>query len=87
MWEERLHKLSDADRERAIRLREEGIPSCAIAKRFNVSDATVCRVLGEEGNPALVDDSKRIHLSSRCQIRTRGGARRKKTVFADGKVR
>jgi transposase-like protein len=49
VWDERLHKLSDADRERIIRLhRDDGVTASAIAKRFGVSDAHVSRILDEE---------------------------------------
>jgi transposase-like protein len=53
VWEERLHKLSAADRERIIRLhRDDGVTASAIAKRFHVSDALVSRILDEERKAA-----------------------------------
>jgi DNA invertase Pin-like site-specific DNA recombinase len=52
MWEERLNKLNEQDRERVIQFRDDGMTNRAIAKRFNVSDATVSRILDEEGKSA-----------------------------------
>jgi len=49
MWEERLHKLSDEDRERMVQFHHDGMTNRAIAKRFHVSDALVSRLLDEEG--------------------------------------
>ena len=59
MWEERLHKLSDADRERIVQFRDEGMTNRAIAKRFHVSDATVSRILDDAPKPAKVSASLR----------------------------
>jgi DNA-binding transcriptional regulator LsrR (DeoR family) len=47
MWEERLHKLSDADRERIVQFHQDGMTNHAIAKRFGVSDALVSRILDD----------------------------------------
>ncbi len=57
MWEQSLHKLSAADRERIIRLhRDDGVTASAIAKRFHVSDAAVSRILDEERKPVKRTD-------------------------------
>jgi transposase-like protein len=49
VWEERLHKLTDADRERIIRFRlDEGMTGSAIARRFHGSASTVSRILDGE---------------------------------------
>ena len=49
MWEKRLHHLTNADITRIVQFRDEGMTNHAIAKRFHVSDATVSRILDEEG--------------------------------------
>jgi len=46
MWEKRLNgSLSDADRERIWLLHADGVNMSELAKRFNVSPATVSREL------------------------------------------
>ncbi len=52
MWEERLHKLTDEDRERIVQFHHDGMTNRAIAQRFHVSDGTISRILDDEGKAA-----------------------------------
>lgn len=51
MWEDRLKQLSKADREKVVQFRDDDLTNHAIAKRLNVSDSTVSRILDEAGKP------------------------------------
>jgi AraC-like DNA-binding protein len=50
MWEERLHQLIDADRERIIQSHADGVTGTDIARRFHVSTATISRILDDDPN-------------------------------------
>jgi DNA invertase Pin-like site-specific DNA recombinase len=52
VWTQRLVQLTKADREKVVQFRDDGLTNRAIAKRFNVSDATVSRILDAAGKPA-----------------------------------
>jgi predicted transcriptional regulator len=53
MWNQRLTQMPKAEcRLKALQLREEGLKNWAIARRLNVSDSLVSRILSEERRPA-----------------------------------
>jgi IS30 family transposase len=51
MWEHRLKKLSEVDREKVVQLSDAGLTSTAIAKRMETSAATVSRILTKAEKP------------------------------------
>jgi transposase-like protein len=88
VWEERLHKLTDEDRERIIQFHlDDGMTGSEIARRFHVSAGTVSRILDGEREPPLIDNSKSVDFPARRQIRARRGAWRKEAILTIGEVR
>lgn len=45
MWETNLNKIEQPERELIWKLKDEGLTLTALAKRFNVSIATISRVV------------------------------------------
>jgi IS30 family transposase len=45
MWEQNLNKIDQPERELIWKLKDEGLTLTALAKRFNVSIATISRVV------------------------------------------
>jgi IS30 family transposase len=52
MWGRQLTQLDKADRAKIVHFHNEGLTNRAIAKRLNVSDSTVSRILDKAGKPA-----------------------------------